>query len=89
MLVVLHRVGIFASVSSPSSTPAVLNAKQWIDFCLQEVGGGGKGGGKADLANASIPVVPGGAQGGAEEVVRKVVEAAKRYAAASASASAV
>ncbi len=47
-----------------------LNAKQWTDFCVQEIGAG-KGGGKADQANASIP--------GGLDVLERVVDAARRF----------
>lgn len=41
------RVGLFPSVSSSHLQKNGLNAKEWIDFCIAEVGLGGKGGGKA------------------------------------------
>lgn len=62
---------LFPSVSAAHVAKG-LSAKEWVDFCVSAVGAG-KGGGRADNANGSIP--------GGEDVVAKVVAAANQYAA--------
>ena len=47
-----------------------LNAKEWCDVCIA-VAGAGKGGGKPELANASIP--------GDLSVLEKILTEAKNY----------
>eukprot|EP01033_Poteriospumella_lacustris_P008915 gene8914-6400_t len=59
-----ERVGVFAAAA-----PGV-NAKAWVDAVVAEIGEG-RGGGKADQANASIP--------GGEAVVERAVQAARRF----------
>jgi len=65
-----ERIGLFPVVSE-KHVAGGLSAKEWCDHCIAVVGAG-KGGGKADLANASIP--------GDSTVLEAVLEAAKKFA---------
>ena len=63
-------MGVFAVVSE-EHVAGGLGAKDWCDYIISVVGAG-KGGGKADLANASVP--------GDDSVLQTVLAAAKQYA---------
>ena len=68
----MHRLGVYASVSA--SHPH-LNAKEWTDSITAAVGKG-KGGGRADFANASIAIDN---SSSLIEVTKLVLDAAKQY----------
>jgi alanyl-tRNA synthetase len=65
-----ERVSVFAFSGGVSQ----LNAKAWVDFIVQEIGEG-RGGGKNDQANASLPCTNSNPQ----DVSTRSVDAAKRY----------
>eukprot|EP00981_Chlorochromonas_danica_P003570 scaffold659_cov192-Ochromonas_danica.AAC.83 len=48
-----ERIGVYPFVSQ-EHLAAGLNAKEWVEFCISRLGTG-KGGGKADQANANFP----------------------------------
>jgi hypothetical protein len=62
------------SVFAFSGGVSQLNAKAWVDFIVQEIGEG-RGGGKNDQANASLPCTNSNPQ----DVSTRSVDAAKRY----------
>ncbi len=63
------RVGCYPIVTAAHQSQGI-SAKEWIDFVIAGVGAG-KGGGKAETANASIP--------GGQEVMDKVLSLAAQY----------
>jgi len=66
----LNRIGCYPSVSSEHITTKGVNAKEWVDFVIGKLGVG-KGGGKADQANGSIP--------GGAELVDTILSLANEY----------
>jgi len=65
-----EKVTLFPIVSAAHVAKG-LSAKEWVDHCIS-VCGAGKGGGRADNANGSIP--------GGADVLNKVIEAASSFA---------
>mmetsp|Transcript_41057 Transcript_41057/g.41939 ORF Transcript_41057/g.41939 Transcript_41057/m.41939 type:complete len:1015 (+) Transcript_41057:17-3061(+) len=61
-----EKMGLYPLVASKHVSSG-LSAKEWCDHCISVVGSG-KGGGKADMANATIP--------GNSEMLKKVLETA-------------
>ncbi len=66
----LDRVGVFAFCPAGS-----VSAKAWVDFLIQEQGEG-RGGGKADQANASFTV---SSTRSVEDLQQALVDAATRF----------
>ena len=67
---------MYAAVSSGHATGSKLTAKEWCDFVTKAIGKG-KGGGKVDYANATVPVE--GSIGNASETTRSILEFAQKY----------
>lgn len=72
----MERCGIYPLVSAthlanPDLKAKGFTAKAWVEFCISKVGAG-KGGGKADTANASVP--------GGQDVMDKILAAAEEFA---------
>lgn len=65
----IYRIGCYPIVTAAHQSQGI-SAKEWIDFVIAGVGAG-KGGGKAETANASIP--------GGNDVMDKVVTLAAQY----------
>ena len=65
----IFRIAIFSSVSA-SQLSAGLHAKEWCDYCIS-VAGSGKGGGRPDQANATVP--------GGRETFDKLINAAQEF----------
>jgi hypothetical protein len=65
----MYRIGCYPAVST-EHVAAGINAKEWVDFVIGKIGAG-KGGGKADQANGSIP--------GDSETVDKILTHATEY----------
>jgi hypothetical protein len=67
---------------SAAHVAAGLSAKEWCDHCVAVAaaqGGSGKGGGRAELANATIVPGPGA---DAQQTTTAILEAARLFAAA-------
>lgn len=64
-----EKIGCYPAVSTEHIAVGI-NAKEWVDFVISKVGAG-KGGGKADQANGSIP--------GDAETVDKILSFATEY----------
>ena len=79
-----EKVGLFPIVS-PAHVAAGVSAKEWCDHAIAAAvaaGGSGKGGGKAEQANANIVLPTEGGAVSPQDTVHNVLEAAKTYAAA-------
>eukprot|EP01041_Mallomonas_annulata_P001725 gene1725-3341_t len=63
------KIGLFPIVSE-KHVKSGLNAKEWCDHCIAAIGAG-KGGGRPELANATIP--------GDEAVLQRILEAAAQF----------
>lgn len=74
----VEKVGIYAMVS-PDHVSQGATAKAWVDACVQAVGAG-KGGGRPDLANGSIPLAAVGPKDAPEVIMQRVLAAAEGYA---------
>ena len=72
MMGVCYRLGVYASVSPAHGH---WNAKEWTDHITAAVGRG-KGGGRADFANASIAI---DSSVSLEAVTKQVLDAARLY----------
>ena len=66
----LDRIGLFPIVSA-AHVAAGFSAKEWCDACITAVGAG-KGGGRPELANATVP--------GGSDVLDRVLEIATSFA---------
>ena len=66
---------MYAAVSSAHVTEKKLNAKEWCDHVVASIGKG-KGGGKADFANANVAI---DASMVATTTRDSILEAAKKY----------
>lgn len=69
-----EKVGVYTSVSAKHQGTGV-SAKTWVDFVMENLGNG-RGGGKADMANAMVPLTAGQ---DVKEVVDRVLTAARTY----------
>jgi len=67
-------IGLYPCCVDKHITNNKVSAKEWNDACISAVGSG-KGGGKADTANAFIPVE----DATAEALFDKIMVAAKSY----------
>jgi hypothetical protein len=69
------RMGVYALVIADHVNGKGANAKEWCDACTGAVGKG-RGGGRADMANANIPLTT---SDNAESVTQTVLNAARTY----------
>lgn len=73
-----EKIGMFALVAPPAAAgQATLNAKAWCDYCTTAIGKG-RGGGKADMANANMPVEAAKGET-ADSLGVAILEAARKY----------
>lgn len=60
---------------SPAHLAAGVNAKELVDLTVEWTGGAGKGGGRPNLANATIPIT----SSCTTEVIHQVLQGANNY----------
>jgi alanyl-tRNA synthetase len=69
-----EKIGVYTSVSSKHQSSGI-SAKRWVDFVMENLGSG-RGGGKADMANAMIPLTTGQ---DLKEVIDRTLTAARTF----------